>query len=176
MSRVSWTRKVLIDEKTKLLQEISARDRAVLEISGERWEAFGFKSYTNIFYPEFDICRDVLPSRFDLIIAEQVFEHVRYPWRAAKHVREMLRDDGYFLISTPFLLRIHAAPNDYWRWTPQGMQALLEDAGFSEVKVGSWGNRDCISAAFDAWPKYREGYSLRNEPKLPVVVWALAHK
>ena len=33
-------------------------------------------------FPEFDICSDVLAERFDLIIAEHVFEHIRWPYRA----------------------------------------------------------------------------------------------
>ena len=32
---------------------------------------------------------------------------------------------------------------DYWRFTPAGLRALLENAGL-EVEVGTWGNRECV--------------------------------
>ena len=62
----------------------------------------------------------------------------------------------------------------YWRFTPRGLRTLLESAGLEVPTVGSWGNRRCVVANFDRWPAYRRRHSLRNEPDLPVQVWAFA--
>jgi SAM-dependent methyltransferase len=164
---------------TELLKSIGARDFDVLEISaGQYWRTLPFKSFTEANYPQFDICSDTLEKQFDLIIADQVFEHLLWPLRAAKNVHSMLRPGGYFLITTPFLIKVHAIPNDCTRWTETGMKYFLAEAGFSldEIKTDSWGNRSCVKANFSKWA--RKGWlgSLHNEPEFPVVVWAFARK
>src|SRR5690242_5655345 len=79
-----WARIVMNRETRALVQGLTPGKLDVLEISGTTWEQnFPFKSYTVAEYPEFDICKDVLDQKFDLIIAEQVFEHLTHPYRAA---------------------------------------------------------------------------------------------
>jgi hypothetical protein len=65
---------------------------------------------------------------------------------------------------------------DYWRFTPRGLRTLLERGGLEVDEVGSWGNRDCVVGNFDNWAAFRPWHSLRNEPDLPVQVWAFAHR
>jgi hypothetical protein len=43
---------------------------------------FNFKSYTSTDFRDFDICAETLDRQFDLIIADQVFEHLPWPMRA----------------------------------------------------------------------------------------------
>ena len=147
----------------------------VLEISGTSWRSFGFRSYREASYPEFDVCTQVFDDRFDLIVADQVFEHIRYPHRAARNVRMMLRPGGYFLISVPFFVKVHAAPIDCCRWTEDGLRYMLEDCGFdrTSIRTGAWGNAACGRAFMRIW--WPRGWgSLRNEAEFPIVVWALA--
>ncbi len=176
-----WQRIVLNRTVREWVSELGPRDLDVLEISGSNWPVDGFfRSHRAVDFPEFDICRDQLDDRFDLVIAEQVFEHIPYPLRAAKNVLEMLRPGGCFLISTPFLIRRHACPLDCSRWTETGMKYLLIESGFPEsgIRTGSWGNRRCAKANFRGrWPIYVPGFhSLRNDPDYPLQVWALARK
>ena len=150
-----------------------------LEISGSDWRDFSFRSYESVEFPNFDICKEMLNSKFDLIIAEQVFEHLLWPYRAGRNVYQMLDMGGYFLITTPFLVRIHECPVDCSRWTEAGLRYLLAECGFSleNIETGSWGNRACIRANEKHWVAYRGWFhSLRNEPDFPVSVWALARK
>ena len=176
--RFHWVRYVMVEEMRKLLASIAPERRDVLEVSGEGWkDAFKFKSYKSLSYPDYDVCAAPTREKFDLIILDQVLEHVRHPHRALKNVRESLRPDGYCLVSTPFLLRVHPSPLDLWRWTEQGLRCLLEDCGFDDAKIksGGWGNRDCVIANFTRWEVYDPGHhSLANEPDYPVTVWALA--
>ncbi len=92
----------------------------------------------------------------------------------------MLRPGGYFVISTPFLLKVHGFPLDLYRWTEQGMRQLLETAGFSAVVTGSWGNLECLFADMTPdleWTAYNpRRHSLHNQPEFPIVVWAFAKK
>jgi SAM-dependent methyltransferase len=175
-----WARVVMEDETRKLVQSAHPRQLNVLEISGDYWgKVEQFKTYRSVQYPEFDICESALTEEFDLIIAEQVFEHLLWPYRAGKHVFQMLRPDGYFLVTTPFLIRIHDAPDDCSRWTETGIRHFLAECGFDleRIRTGSWGNRACVRANFNRWPPYlRWRHSLHNEPNFPVVVWAFAQK
>ena len=173
-----WSRIVYLDKWTEALRTLGTADRDLLEISPgsvTRWFDLGFRSYRSVQYPDFDITREALPEKFDVIIAEHVFEHLRHPYAAARHVRRMLRDDGVFLIATPFMIRIHREPHDYTRWTPEGLQGFLEDCGF-DATVSAWGNAPAVRANLPRWAEYGWGITrtLRNEPDFPLVVWAIA--
>ena len=175
-----WSRKVMDMATYELMQKLHWADMRVLELSGDKWRNFGFKSYKSLFYPEFDICHDILNEKFDLIIAEQVFEHLPYPARAAKTINYMLRNGGYFLNTFPFLVKYHPEPNDCTRWTETGMKYLLSECGFplEDIESGSWGNLDCIiENAGEEWINFDESiHSLENNPRLPIHVWTLAQK
>ena len=139
---------------------------------------FGWRSYTPLVYPEFDICNGPTDQMFDLVVANQVWEHLQFPYRAACHVYRMIKHGGWFVIGAPFLIRIHPAPDDFTRWTPAGIRQFLIEAGFQSEKIelGSWGNRACVVASLNRWPPYRRWRSLQNEPDVPVLVWAFAQK
>lgn len=176
-----WARVVMNTETRKLVEALGPHALDVLEVSGNLWSASGiFQSYMTTSYPDYDICASPLQEEaFDLVIAEQVFEHLLWPYRAIVNVHRMLRPGGHFLITTPFLLRVHNSPTDCSRWTETGIKYFLAEGGFpmDSIKTGSWGNRDCVVANFSRWESYRpDHHSLLNEPDFPVVVWALARK
>lgn len=151
----------------------------ILEISGRRWQNYLFGSYQSVHFPEFDVCNEVLEDNFDLIIAEQVFEHLPYPYRAGRNVHAMLKSGGRLLITTPCLVRLHPHPYDCTRWTPVGMRFFLEECGFPQAQVRSWGwgNRECLVGNLEKWAEYRAVlHSLENDPALPLTVWAIAQK
>lgn len=179
-TRQAWDRIVMDRETTQWVRGLSPERLDALELSGTDWEGRArFRSYRSVQYPEFDICAGVLPETFDLIIAEQVFEHLLWPYRAVRNVHAMLRPGGHFLVTAPFLVRVHEFPHDCSRWTQTGLRHLLAEGGFpiDDIRTASWGNRDCIAANFRHWQRYRPSrHSLANEPKFPVVVWALARK
>ena len=116
---------------------------------------------------------------FDLVIADQVFEHLLWPYRAGRNIYKMVRSDGYVLLSVPFLVRIHGVV-DCTRWTETGLKYFLAECGFplEAIRTGSWGNRTCVKANLrNKWVRYRKYiHSLHNEPRYPYVVWALAAK
>ena len=175
-----WLRIVMYRECFGFIRSLGPERLDVLEISGgPQWvREFNFRSYVDANYPEFDICRETFPRRFDLIIADQVFEHLKSPYRAACNVLEMLKPDGHFLITVPFLVKVHKSPLDCTRWTEEGLSYFLQECGFSEagITTDSWGNRACLKANLKSWCKRPLFGSLINEPDFPVVVWAFARK
>ena len=72
-----WVRVVMYRECFAFIESLSPQTLDTLEIAaGPQWKRrFQFKSYTAADYPAFDICEDRLDRKYDLIIADQVFEH-----------------------------------------------------------------------------------------------------
>jgi SAM-dependent methyltransferase len=179
---VQWTRVVMNRECVRFARTLPVDRLDVLEISpgDSHWQDFGFGSYRRTMYQDYDVCAEPLRiEAFDLIIAEQVLEHVRQPHCAVRNVHHMLRPGGWFLVSTPFLLGLHAYPDDYGRWTEQGLKELLIAGGFdaAEIRTASWGNRACVRANFKRYPSWIPWWhSLRNEAAFPLVVWAFAQR
>lgn len=60
------------------------------------------------------------------VLAFSVFEHVKHFWKGFEEVRRVLRPDGVFLVCCPFYFHVHAYPSDYWRFTPEAFDSLLQ--------------------------------------------------
>ncbi|HLJ70746.1 MAG TPA: methyltransferase domain-containing protein, partial [Roseiarcus sp.] len=114
-----WLRTVMYREAFRHVETLKPETLDALEISaGNQWSrAFRFRSYEATAYPAFDICAEILPRQFDLVIADQVFEHLKWPYRAGRNVYDMLKPGGTFILATPFLVRVHRVPIDCSRWT-----------------------------------------------------------
>lgn len=175
-----WIRVVMYRDCFEFVRDLGPERLDVMEIAaGPQWvREFQFKTYTPTSYPEFDICAQTLAQKFDLIIADQVFEHLKWPYRAAQNVLQMLKPGGYFLIAVPFLVRVHKSPTDCSRWTEEGLYYFLQECGFaaSAIRSVAWGNRACVKANLKKWRKRGFFGSLTNEPDFPVMVWAFAKK
>ena len=175
-----WVRAVMYRRCFEFIRQLKPDSLDVMEISaGPQWiREFNFRSYTDVKFPEFDICSEIIDRRYDLIIADQIFEHLKWPYRAGRNVLSMLRPGGHFIIATPFLIRVHEAPIDCCRWTEEGLSHLLQECGFpaDEIKTDSWGNRACVRGNLNSWRKGGFFRSLVNEPDFPVMVWAIARR
>ena len=122
-------RHVIRIECKNLINNKLPNDMSILEISeSEYWKSnLKYKKYTSANYPAFDICENQLNEKFDLIIADNVWEHLKYPYKASKNIQKMLKNNGHFLVIVPFLVRIHAVPIDCTRWTEDGLKYHLEE-------------------------------------------------
>lgn len=75
----------------------------------------------------------ITDDSIDILVCIEVLEHVSRPDMAAAEIRRVLRNGGCVIGSTPFLLGIHDAPNDFQRFTRYGLQWLFRD--FEEVEL-----------------------------------------
>lgn len=90
-------------------------------------------------YPHVDIVADAhaLPIKdasLGLIIGYHVLEHLRDPQLVAQEFYRVLKPGGIIFIEMPFIQRFHGYPDDYYRFTPEGLREILKD--FKEVKSG----------------------------------------
>lgn len=172
-----WTRLVMNDRIDEVLRPIEATSDA-LEVSGTDHRSRRWRHYESIAWPEYDICDPSihLDRHFDVVIAEQVLEHVADPWQATRNMAAMVNEGGMVVVTTPFLIKVHGSPKDYWRFTADGLRLLLEQAGLVVEEVGSWGNRQCVVGNFARWSRRTWWQSLKNEEDFPVSVWAIGRK
>jgi SAM-dependent methyltransferase len=171
-----WLREQMNRDLREVLDGLHPARCDAIEVSGALRADLPWRSYTALSYPEFDLCSSRAPRQFDVVICEQVLEHVPDPCRATATLRDLCLPDGVVLVSVPFLLRIHRVPGDYWRFTPDGLHLLLSRAGLDVEWVRSWGNRSAAAANLGRWAFYRPWHSLRNDSERPLVVWALARR
>ena len=82
-----WCRVVINRETRRIVKSLQPEGLNVLEISGNSWGNWeSFKSYKSLKYPNFDICDSCLEKTFDLIIAELIFEHLFWLYRAGENI------------------------------------------------------------------------------------------
>ncbi len=75
----------------------------------------------------------------DIIMSNQVLEHVNDENLAVKEAYRVLKKGGIFTGSVPHISPIHLEPHDYRRFTSYGLVKLLKENGFSEIKIESNG-------------------------------------
>src|SRR2546426_6127324 len=74
-------------------------------------------------------------GQYDLVASFQVLEHV---WDVPTYLREarrLLKPDGWLLLSTHGTWLYHPHPNDYRRWTAEGLRREVEACGFRLARV-----------------------------------------
>lgn len=66
---------------------------------------------------------------FDALISTQVLEHVEDPATYLAECHRVLRPGGRALITTHGTMVFHPDPVDLWRWTSQGLERAISNAG-----------------------------------------------
>lgn len=134
-------------------------------------------------YPDVDI--QSMPYddySFSYVIADQVLEHVQKPGFAADEVRRVLQFGGIAILTSCLLHPIHGIPDDYWRFTPDGLRVLCES--FSYIyQCGGMGNLNMVLDCFKGKRGQRvvrgtpiEERALENDGKNLLHVWIIAQK
>lgn len=64
-----------------------------------------------------------------------VLEHVSDPNKALKEIYKTLKFGGRVFFETSFMQTMHAAPNDFYRWTPEGLRKLMCEFDIKKILV-----------------------------------------
>jgi SAM-dependent methyltransferase len=118
------------------------------------------------------------------VIALDTLEHVERPWEAMAEIQRVLKPGGIAILTSVMRFPIHGYPNDYWRFTPEGLRSLFKvfdhsfigscggTKDFPQTVVGVGFNGDAPDLSdFDA--KYSQWANLNNkidEKLLPLEV------
>jgi SAM-dependent methyltransferase len=89
-----------------------------------------------------------------------VLEHVASPRVYLREAHRVLKPKGSLILSTHGIWPYHPDPMDYWRWTIEGLQCEIRQAGFEIVMVQSvFGVESCAlqlwqDATFERLPAF----------------------
>lgn len=85
-----------------------------------------------------DIASVPLPdASADCVICTEVLAHVPDPSACVAEAARLLREDGTYIVSAPFLMPWQPDPFDFHRWSPEGLKRLFSH--FRAVRVISMG-------------------------------------
>lgn len=72
---------------------------------------------------------------FDVVICTEVLEHVANPKRLLSEIRRVLKKDGQFFLTMPFVWNEHESPFDFYRFTRFKHQQLFKQSGLTILKL-----------------------------------------
>lgn len=75
-----------------------------------------------------------LTESIDVVWLSAVLEHIRKPWLVSDEVFRVLKPGGVVLVSVPFVQKRHGAPNDFFRYTVDGLRSVFDQ--FEELSSG----------------------------------------
>lgn len=81
-----------------------------------------------------DLCSyEFNDNSFDIVVMSEVLEHLHSPQLGLDNVYTSLKSGGKLILTVPFILPIHDAPHDYFRFTRYGLKLLLKK--FNSVDI-----------------------------------------
>ena len=77
----------------------------------------------------------------DVIFLFNVIYILENPGKTLREINRILKPGGKLFITSPFIFNEAKEPNDYWRFTSEGLEKLLKEAGFNEILIKPVGER-----------------------------------
>lgn len=75
-------------------------------------------------------------NAFGTAVCLNVIEHIRNPFRVFSALYQVMQQNSLLIIETVFSFPYHPSPLDYWRYTPDCLKYLSENAGFKVLECG----------------------------------------
>ena len=88
-----------------------------------------------------DIVADIkrLPFKDDSVdetMCVTVLEHIDDPLAVLREMSRVTKPGGSCFVTVPFVYPFHSSPNDYYRWTREGIRTAATSCGFEEIACG----------------------------------------
>jgi SAM-dependent methyltransferase len=82
-------------------------------------------------------CLPLKDNSFDLMISENVLEHVKKPWIAVMELQRVAKSGGIIFVKVAFMQPVHNYPTHYFNMTKEGLLSLFNDTpNFTILKSG----------------------------------------
>jgi SAM-dependent methyltransferase len=121
-----------------------------------RWDTVDLKAgkgVTHVATGEYSY--PIADNTYDIVLAVQVLEHVRHPWRWFSELARVTAVGGYVITVSPVSWPFHEFPVDCWRVYPDGMKALCEEASLDV--------RECICSSEESTQYWHSRYGRGRE-------------
>ena len=129
--------------------------------------------------PLWDLCEDWSDGRlaksagaYDLVLCEQVMEHLIDPAQAFRNLHYLLRPGGMAHVSVPGVNGTHGLPHYFYAgFHPAALDSFFKSAGFATWNSSGWGSNktvmmyattDWTPLFFSAFPKSLRSFKPRN--------------
>ena len=99
-----------------------------------------------------DLTKTIEPLQenfFDLILCCSVIEHVEYPWIFADNVAKLSTKGGLLYIAVPFVWKFHGYPNDYYRYTHNGVKKIFKEYNWDKSYFSTYGINEIFGISND---------------------------
>jgi SAM-dependent methyltransferase len=119
---------------------LQPRDRALNLGSGHTPRRAGMVNFDCVHTTMVDCIgmAERLPFRsdtFKVVITQETLEHVREPSTALAEIHRVMTPGGILYCQLPFVIGYHPGPNDFWRFSRQGIEEIVKQAGFESDEV-----------------------------------------
>jgi SAM-dependent methyltransferase len=92
-----------------------------------------------IFYSDLTRKLNISSNKYSNVLFFNILEHLQEYKLAFSEIYRIIKKKGFFIGSVPFIYQIHAAPNDYFRFSKQFLELNLKKYKFKQVKVKALG-------------------------------------
>ena len=92
-----------------------------------------------IFYSDLTKKLEITSKKYNNVLFFNILEHLPEYKLALSEIYRIIKKGGNFIGSVPFIYQIHAAPNDYFRFSKQFFELNLKKYKFKKVKVKALG-------------------------------------
>lgn len=105
-----------------------------------------------------NLIKNDFKASFDLVLCNQVLEHVPDPIRAFKNLLLLAKPGGFIWVSVPVINRIHDEPNFYSSgYHPRYLKFLADKFQIESIHIGAWGSlKYKIFSVTRNWPPLRK--------------------
>jgi SAM-dependent methyltransferase len=142
-------------------------------------------------YPEYNAenLDNVESNSIDVVVADQVLEHVQKPWLASEAFYRVLKPSGIAIIATPGLYPVHPSPLDCWRIMPDGYKVLFPSEIWETLVFDTWGSANRVAYEYTYNKELLKGgrtytvseamkqpYYLEKDGLCPMQLWWVGRK
>jgi len=116
--------------------------------------------YSNVNFLSDALAIPIRDNSVDAIVCESLIEHLKEPRRLVGEMHRILKPGGKIYIIAPFMLGFHSSPNDFYRWTDQGLMQLF--GVFKDKRVSSfYGPTSALTFLLGEWLAILFSFNIR---------------
>ena len=108
-----------------------------------------------VFYSDLTKKLSIPSKKYNNVLFFNILEHLPEYKLVFSEIYRIIKKGGNFIGSVPFIYQIHAAPNDYFRFSREFLESNLKKYKFKKVKVKSLGFGPFIASYSLLYPYLR---------------------